>query len=321
MAGYEIGIKEFNRSFLEISPIKEWNEIASFFERKTEANPDWFLPLISCEAVGGDISTAIPLATAIACLQGSIILIDDILDDEPESEYRKIGPGKAANLAASLQTGAFALVAESDLRDDLKIEVIRSLTWMLLTTAKGQHSDVDNRGNEEDYWRVVDIKSTPFYSVAFELGAIAGNANLGIREQMKSLGKIFGEVVQLHDDLFDAFHVPPKPDWQRPENNLLTLYALTADHKERKMFTSLLPHVSVLEKLEMAQQILIRSGAVSYCVMQLLTRYKSIKEILNALDVPRKNGLEGLFQRQLQPAMILLDKVGADIPDSFKLSN
>jgi hypothetical protein len=43
----------------------------------------WLLPLQACEAVGGTPEQAVPAATAVACSQIGIILIDDMLDLDP----------------------------------------------------------------------------------------------------------------------------------------------------------------------------------------------------------------------------------------------
>jgi len=57
---------------------------------------------------------------------------------------------------------------------------------------------------------------------------------------LTKVGALVGETQQLHDDLDDALAVPAQPDWRRPRNNLLTLYALTVDHPERERFIELL---------------------------------------------------------------------------------
>ncbi len=51
-----------------------------------------------------------------------------------------------------------------------------------------------------------------------------------------SLGVRFGEIIQIMDDLDDAFQSPAKPDWQRQDNNLAILYAKTADHPAQAQF-------------------------------------------------------------------------------------
>ena len=89
-----------------------WPELATLFERATEApNKDWYIPLRACQAVGGEAESAILAGVALACLQVSIILVDDILDEEPDAEYTRRGAGPTANMALALGAIPFRLLA------------------------------------------------------------------------------------------------------------------------------------------------------------------------------------------------------------------
>ena len=63
----------------------------------------WKLPVIACQAAGESPEKAIPASAALACAQLSIILVDDMLDDDPRGEYRRIGYGNASNFANAFQ--------------------------------------------------------------------------------------------------------------------------------------------------------------------------------------------------------------------------
>jgi geranylgeranyl pyrophosphate synthase len=188
---------------------------------------------------------------------------------------------------------------------------------MALATARGQHMDVDNVGDEQDYWNVVSAKSTPFYGSAVEVGGIIGGAKSSVCQRLFDMGILMGEIVQLHDDLFDAFAKPAKPDWERPQNNLLMLYVMTADHPDREEFQRLSTEVFDPQKLNRGQEILIRSGAVSFCAYQLLQRYQKLNQMTEELEIAKPDELKELFDVQFQPAMMLLQKVGAEIPPTL----
>lgn len=295
-----------------------WEDFHALFNRASEEPPvDWKLPLIACQAVGGDPQAALPAAAAIACIQASIILVDDLLDEDPKGAQHEQGVGPTANLALGSQAAAVRLIETTGMPAERRSEVMTALAKMALHTARGQHLDVHNEGDEDDYWRVVGAKSTPFYGAALQIGALFGGATLEVAEAMYRIGVLVGEVVQLHDDLFDAFHTPARPDWNRPRNNLLMLYALTADHPERQEFGELLAHIDEAQALREAQQILIRCGAVSYCVFHLLQRHEEIRRCLSIPGLSNPKPMLDLLDDQAQPVVTLLRAVDAEVPAPF----
>ena len=99
------------------------HEMESILQRSAATRPrNWELPLITCEALGQAREKAIPACAALACAQISIILVDDMLDNDPRGEYHRIGNGRAANFAIAFQaTGAEALL-ESGASKQVKTE-------------------------------------------------------------------------------------------------------------------------------------------------------------------------------------------------------
>lgn len=129
-----------------------WAEPLDLLGRGAVKRPRcWELPVLACEAVGGRPGQAIPAAAPIECLQTSLILIDDLLDEDPRGEHCRIGAPAAANLAATLQSAALEAVARSDAAAVPKLGVIAALNRMGLATAHGQHLDTLNPGDEEGY--------------------------------------------------------------------------------------------------------------------------------------------------------------------------
>ena len=78
-----------------------WDEMRTILQRASSTRPrDWQLPVIACQAAGASAEKAVPASAALACAQISIILVDDMLDDDPRGEYHRIGTGRASNLAS-----------------------------------------------------------------------------------------------------------------------------------------------------------------------------------------------------------------------------
>lgn len=294
--------------------VAEWPELATTFEKAGVApRPDWELPLIACQAAGGTRADALPLAAAVACLQLSIILVDDILDDDVRGAHVRHGPGPIANMSLAYSNIAARLVDAGPYDSNQKLAIMSELARVGLQTAVGQHLDVQNLVGQANYWKVVTAKSTPFYGGALKIGAIAGGASETVSASTYDLGVLFGEIIQIEDDLTDALESPANADWSQGRNNLLILYALTTDHAHRQRFAELIPRVSNLAALAEAQQILLSSGAVSYSAYLLVHRYQAARKLLAEINLPAPQLLSDLLEAYAESLLSLLQVAGLEL--------
>lgn len=302
---------------LKLPEVAAWPLLAELVEALPSDSPASCLdyPLHAARAVGGEADSAIPAATAIYCLLTSIHLIDDMLDSDPDGLHHRCGEGATANLAAALQAVAHLPFKALALSSERLLAIQSSLAHAALATAYGQQLDLEPVRDEEAYWRVVEMKTPPLFSAAIQIGALLGGASMTLAEEMRELGVTLGKLVQISDDLLDAMASPAGPDWA-PErgNNLAILYATQADHSERADFIALLSQVDDPRSLAAAQQILIRSGAVSYCVYHLLQLHQAAREQLQAIELQRPESMEELLAIQLKPLAALLRSIGFDEP-------
>lgn len=295
--------------------IETWQGMRSILLRSASMRPrDWFLPVIARQAVGGSPGNAIPAVGALACAQISIILTDDMLDDDPRGEYHRIGHGRAANLAIAFHAAAVDALLESGTSSSVRDEAVKSLIAMMAETAYGQELDVQNPSEETAYWQVVEYKSASFYGCAFHLGALFADADPIIASGLKKLGGLYGEMIQIHDDLNDTMAVPANPDWLQGRKPLPILYALTVDHEDRARFLDLYEDVTGNGTLHEAQAILIRSGGISYSVHQLLHRHSQALEIIEHISLPHGAGIERLLDEIIAPVWRLFDNLGMPHP-------
>lgn len=211
MSIYEQALNEFS----SIPWVNEWDEIQTVFRRAADGQPrHWLLPLQACEAVGGDLSRMIPAVVAVACGHVGIVLVDDMLDADPRGEYLKAGEAATANMACALQAAALASVSQCEFDETRKLAALESVSRMFLATALGQYQDVKPEEiNEELYWKIARTKSSPFFGEALHLGALMGGASVQLAARIRELGFIYGEMIQIHDDLNDTLEVPANPDW------------------------------------------------------------------------------------------------------------
>lgn len=301
-----------------VAVVQMWSEMRRLLEHTAAKKPrGWQLPALACEAVGGRPEQAIPAVATIACAQISIILIDDLLDADPRGEHQRIGMPAVANLAAAFQAAAGEAIMRDEATCDpvARLAAIRSVSEMLLITAFGQYLDTQNPADEAGYWRLAETKSAPFFGAALQIGALLGGAPLEIAEQLKKLGYLYGQMIQIHDDLSDSMAVPANPDWALGRASLPILFAQTVDHPDRARFLELREAISDPEALTEAQTILIRCGAISYGIHQLLSRYRNAQELLNTAPLVFRGGLENLLEELITPVWGLLRAAGVAEPE------
>lgn len=294
-----------------------WPEFLALVDRTLhfESRSAWEYPVRACLAVGGSSEAALPGAAAVFCAVSSIHLVDDMLDDDPDGDYRRLGSGGAANLALALQAAAHRSLADAALPAASALELQRMLAAMSLGTAWGQRLDAQGVASEEAYWRVVEAKTPPLFRFALAGGALLGGASVETACRLGELGALMGRMIQVNDDFGDAMHVPAAGDWQRPWNNLPMLFALTAEHGERQAFADACRRVSEPEQLARAQRMLFRSGAVSYCAFKLIEMAAEARGRLADLRLVRPQALGALVDAQVQPFERLLAAAGAEVTE------
>src|SRR5690606_2365028 len=115
---------------------------------------------------------ALPAVIALGSLFLNIILIDDVLDDDPRGQHHTLGYGSAFNMASALQALGFEAIARSSLPLETQAIIFHMLNQMILQTTLGQYLDTQNPCDEESYWRVTRTKSSPYFGTSFFVGAL-----------------------------------------------------------------------------------------------------------------------------------------------------
>jgi len=269
----------------------------------------WDFPIAGCLAVGGPAESAIAPVAAITCAHIAIILIDDILDEDPRGEYRQLGAGRAANLASALGSlGQQVLDLHACQQPAL---ASRTYAQLLSNTAYGQDLDVQNPHSEQGYWAVAKAKSSPYFAAALSLGGLYGGTQNETATALRQFGALFGEVMQIHDDLNDCLAEPANVDWLQGRAPLPLLFAELVPHPEQQRFVELRSQVQEPMALQEAQQILVRSGAISYCVNELLVRQEKLELMLAEMRLANPTPLRQILDQAVAPIKHLFVAVGA----------
>jgi geranylgeranyl pyrophosphate synthase len=313
-------VEEVSALVLALPEVQAWPDMAKIFERHVaEPNQVWEWPYRACKAVGGEESLAAPSAAAILCMILSILLVDDMLDEDPRGVHLQLGDAITANISFAFQAVAFRLISETPVDAERRAAVMASFAQMALTMAYGQELDSQNLSGEENYWKVTHAKSSSYFGTAMHAGAIMGSAGPEVAKRLQNLGALTGDVIQIHDDIKDALETPANPDWKQMRNNLLFLYAQTADHPDRERFLALRSRVDDPEALREAQQILIRCGAVSYGMYHICQRYTASIKILEGTQLADPLPLKEVILKYIIPLVEILKGLGAAIPPELEM--
>ncbi len=308
--------KEAIRFLLDDPEVKTWPELYHAITQAAHKQPiAWDFPVRACQAVGSAAMQALPAVAAITCAHMALILIDDLLDEDPRGTHLRIGTGRAANLATGLN--ALAIRVLLDTKECKEREAAaEALNDMMGETAFGQDLDVQNNRTEEGYWAVTRAKSSPYFGAALYIGALFGGDPVKIAEQLRGFGRLFGEIMQIHDDLNDCLASPANVDWSQGRLPLPILFAELVQHPDRERFAALRNHVSEPGALKEAQSILVRCGAISYCVNELLTRQAKAHKLLGDIMLADSTPIEQLLKHVIAPIENLFASVGAEFTEA-----
>lgn len=285
-----------------------WPQLQQAYQRALTHKPvAWDFPLRACQATGGDESRLTPALAAMTCAHMGILLIDDLLDEDPRGLQHQIGAGRAANLSTALLGMAADVLRNAD--PAVSQPAIAAIIQLQMDTAYGQELDVQNPASEEEYWAVAHAKSSPYFATGLFLGALFAGAGVESASQCYEFGALFGEMLQIHDDLNDCLSVPANVDWLQGRSPLPILYAELAPHSQQARFKELRRQVSEPAALQEAQSILVSSGAISYCINELILREKQARQHLARMQLTNSSPLGELLDQTLAPVERLLARV------------
>ncbi len=178
------------------------------------------LCLLSCQAVGGNTSQAVPAAAAIELVHNFSLIHDDIEDASDERHHRPTvwrlwGPSQAINAGDAMFTLAYLALAglkKTGIADRKIVECIGVLTRACLELCEGQYLDIEYEGRlditVDDYVDMAARKTAALFAVASHLGAYLGSEDGELVDYLRLFGRELGMVFQIHDDMLGIWGAP-----------------------------------------------------------------------------------------------------------------
>ncbi len=201
------------------------------------------LCLLCCQLASGEWRKALPFASAVELIHNFSLIHDDIEDGDEERRYRPTvwaiwGIPQAINTGSHMQALVHLAGLEfRSLSESVTLEGLELLTQAILRMTEGQHLDIHlqevTRPSLEDYWRMVEGKTSALLFTACTLGALAGGVPRQEAEATYGkLGRAFGLAFQARDDFLGLWGDPSvtgKPvgsDLLRKKKTLPVVYGI-----------------------------------------------------------------------------------------------
>ncbi|MPZ48341.1 MAG: polyprenyl synthetase family protein [Dehalococcoidia bacterium] len=171
------------------------------------------LCLLACDAMGGDIEQALPIAAAIEMIHNFSLIHDDI-EDGDELRYHRpalwsvYGRDQAIAAGIALWTLAYQTLNRSfdrGLAADRVLGARRILNQACSEMIEGQHLDLSYELRTDitmpDYIEMISRKTAALLSAALQAGALVAGADADEIERFGVFGRQLGLAFQIRDDI------------------------------------------------------------------------------------------------------------------------
>lgn len=204
-------------------------------------HPFLTMPMLVCEAMGGDAEKAIPIAAGWVLTNLATEVFDDIQDRDPRYPWSQDWPlSRSLNAGQELIHLGYSCFARSHLDADAKREIQEAFSEALVTCALGQSTNADRILNKREYWEQAAAKSGANIAAAAFGGARITTAEPSILTRASRFGMAVGTLTQVVDDIGDMLGTMEEP---HPTEFLYSLPVILAYEQKSH------PHWSALNRL------------------------------------------------------------------------
>lgn len=175
------------------------------------------LCLWACEANGGDVSSALPVAAALEWTHNFTLIHDDIQDGDRVRRHRPTvwsvwDAAQGINAGDALHALAFRTLTQDGPYPERQLRAAHVIAQATLATVEGQCLDLSLAGRLDaslrSYLQVVGLKTAALLGASLEAGAVMAAAPPRAVANLRSAGRLLGKAFQIRDDWLGVWGDP-----------------------------------------------------------------------------------------------------------------
>jgi geranylgeranyl pyrophosphate synthase len=253
--------------------------------------PSFLLPVLCCQAAGGNENQATAVAAAWFLFYLAAKVLDDVEDgDALQGPWYGIGVPEAINAATGLIfTSQLALthLPRMGVSRELTLFLIEDFNRTILRMCAGQHADLTETSglSLERYFSIAGAKSGEFFSLACRAGALLGTDEVA---SYSEFGYNLGVLIQICDDFEGVWNPKGRSDLAAGKRTLPVIYALTVAPPgvRERLERFLAKAISEPKAEEEARGVVTKLGAPLYLLVEAQIRRQRAEAALCSTGRP-----------------------------------
>ena len=275
------------------------------------------LLMLVCDAYGGSLNEALPVAAAIEMFHNFTLLHDDIMDNATvrrgkPSVYASWGDNVAILSGDAMMIYSYRLLHQAPAEKLHRIMDI--FTTMALQVCEGQQYDMDFESLQKvsvvEYMRMIELKTSVLLAGSAMIGAVLGDASEEDCRRIYRYALELGLAFQQQDDLLDSYGTQEElgkrigGDILEGKKTCLMLNAMsraTDADRETLRTTYLDETLSDEEKIARVKEVYDRYDIPHLINQQISVRFERALAILDTLELePERTEHLRIFAQNLR---------------------
>ena len=267
------------------------------------------LCLIACEAFGGEIEKALPVAAAVEIFHNFTLVHDDIMDNADvrrgmPAVHTKFGVNQAIICGDAMASHSYKQLCH--IKDHSNFgDIVCLFTKTASEIMDGQQMDMDfetrNDVGEEEYLTMIKYKTSVLLAAALQLGAQVAGASKEDQQNIYDFGLNLGLAFQIKDDWLDTYGEAAKVGKRiggdilnNKKTHLLVTAMNTASEDQMAEFKRLFDVTNEDEKIDGVMKLYedLEINQKTYSKMEQL--YADSLNCLDKVSIPNKESLMNL---------------------------